>query len=146
MASAFATVHGYLSDAPSVNTTKNGTKVARIRLGWSKKMGEETKWSNINVVLWGKLAETAEQYLEKGSLVTVNGELETNSWEKDGEKRSNLELHASQLKLEGKPKGNGEKQERPTPSSKPAGKPASKPAVKSEDDFPSDDGFGDIPF
>lgn len=37
-----------------------------------------------NIVLWGKLAELAEKYIEKGQVILVEGRLATSSWEKDG--------------------------------------------------------------
>ena len=60
-------------------TDKSGNKV------------EKTEWHRI--VMWNKPAETAERYLKKGSLVYIEGKLETRSWENDsGEKRYSTEI------------------------------------------------------
>ncbi|HEY2004226.1 MAG TPA: single-stranded DNA-binding protein, partial [Candidatus Saccharimonadia bacterium] len=49
------------------------------------------------VVAWGKLGELAAQYLAKGRKVMVVGRLQTQSWEKDGVKRSRTEIVASDV-------------------------------------------------
>lgn len=67
-------VAGYLGDSPKVAMTKTGKKVASFSVatterGFQKQDGtvipDKTEWHN--VVLWGRLAETAEKYLHKGS-------------------------------------------------------------------------------
>jgi single-strand DNA-binding protein len=49
------------------------------------------------IVAWGKLGELASQYLAKGRKVMVVGRLQTQSWEKDGVKRSRTEIVASDI-------------------------------------------------
>jgi single-strand DNA-binding protein len=67
-------------------TTKDGNKV------------EQTEWHN--VVLWKKLAEIAEKYVKKGSLVFIEGRLRTRSWDdKDGNKRYTTEIIASSMQM-----------------------------------------------
>lgn len=67
-------------------TTKEGNKV------------EQTEWHN--VVLWRKLAEIAEKYVKKGSLVYIEGRLRTRNWDdKDGSKRYTTEIIASSLQM-----------------------------------------------
>ena len=68
------------------------TKVASFSVAVTEKFKdrngqqqEKTEW--VNIELWARLAEIAEQYLKKGSAVYVEGKLETQSWEKDGEKK-----------------------------------------------------------
>jgi single-strand DNA-binding protein len=58
---------------------------------------ENTQWHNI--VAWGRLAEVCRDYLKKGSLVYVEGKIETRSWEKDGEKRYSTEIKALQMTM-----------------------------------------------
>ena len=88
-------VAGYLGDSPKVAMTKTGKKVASFSVatterGFQKQDGtvipDKTEWHN--VVLWGRLAETAEKYLHKGSSVYVQGKMRTRSYEaQDGSKR-----------------------------------------------------------
>jgi len=53
------------------------------------------------VVLWGKLAEIAQQYLKKGMLVYVEGRLQTRQWEdkRDGQKRQTTEIVANVMRM-----------------------------------------------
>ncbi len=67
-------------------TDKSGNKV------------EKTEWHRI--VMWNKPAETAERYLKKGSLVYIEGKLETRSWENDsGEKRYATEVKSFSFQM-----------------------------------------------
>ena len=68
---------------------------------------KKTEWHR--VVAFGKLAEICEQYLSKGSLVYIEGSLQTRSWEgKDGNKRSITEIVAKNMQmLDSKGKSSG---------------------------------------
>ena len=68
---------------------------------------KKTEWHR--VVAFGKLAEICEQYLSKGSLVYIEGSLQTRSWEgKDGNKRSTTEIVAKNMQmLDSKGKSSG---------------------------------------
>jgi single-strand DNA-binding protein len=52
-------------------------------------------------VLWGRQGESLNQYLVKGKPVGVDGELRQERWEKDGQKRSKVEVVASNIQLLG---------------------------------------------
>ena len=59
---------------------------------------DRTEWHRI--VVWGKLAEFCEKYLDKGRLVLVEGKLRTRSWQdRDGAKRSTTEIEAQTITL-----------------------------------------------
>lgn len=59
---------------------------------------EKTEWHRI--VMWNKAAENAEAYLKKGSLVYVEGKLETRSWDNDaGEKRYSTEIKSFSFQM-----------------------------------------------
>ena len=100
-------VAGYLGDSPKVAMTKTGKKVARFSVakterGFQKKDGtvipDKTEWHN--VVLWGRLAETAEKYLHKGSSVYVQGKMRTRSYEaQDGSKRYITEIEGEVMQM-----------------------------------------------
>ncbi len=61
---------------------------------------EKTEW--INVVMWGRQAEIAEQYLKKGSSVYIEGKLETQSWEDNtGQKKYRTEVRAINMQMLG---------------------------------------------
>ena len=88
------------------------TKVASFSVAVTEKFKnrdgqqqEKTEW--VNVELWARLAEIAEQYLKKGSSVYVEGKLETQTWEKDGEKKYKTLVRGFSMQMLG---GRGENQ------------------------------------
>jgi len=96
---------GYLGADPELRYTPSGSPVANFRVAtteqWTDKDGEKqakTEWHKI--VAWRKLAETCGEYLHKGSLVYVEGSLETRNWEdRDGIKRWTTEIRAWRLQM-----------------------------------------------
>ncbi|MEW5888019.1 MAG: single-stranded DNA-binding protein [Pseudomonadota bacterium] len=94
---------GFLGADPEVRYTQEQEAVARVRIATSetwKKNGEKherTEWHN--VVFFGKLAEIVGEHLKKGSLVYVEGHLQTRSWEKEGETRYTTEVIAEAMKM-----------------------------------------------
>lgn len=98
-----AQIIGRLGADPDVRYTKEQEPIARLRVattGTWKKGGdkqEKTEWHNI--VFFGKLAEIVSQYLKKGSLVYVEGKIQTRSWEKDGDTRYSTEIVAENMKM-----------------------------------------------
>lgn len=89
---------GNLGGDPEVRYMPNGNAVANLTLATSEKWRdkttgeprEKTEWHR--VVIFGKLAEVAGQYLRKGSKVYIEGQNETREWEKDGVKRYTTEV------------------------------------------------------
>ena len=70
---------------------------------WNDKQGqqqEKTEWHR--VVLWGKQAESLQEYLTKGKQIYVEGRLQTRQWDdKDGNKRYTTEIKADRITLLG---------------------------------------------
>ena len=103
---------GRLASDPEFRTTPSGQEVATLRMAtnrvWndraSGQRNESTEFHTI--VVWGRLAQIANQYLNKGSLAMIEGRLQTRSWEgQDGVKRYRTEIVAENLQLGPKPKG-----------------------------------------
>jgi single-strand DNA-binding protein len=96
---------GNLGAAPEVKTLDSGNKLAKFAVAtndrYTNKKGEkveETQWHN--VVVWGKLAGIAEQILEKGSEVVIDGRIQTRNYvDKDGVKKYFTEIVAGELLL-----------------------------------------------
>ena len=96
-------VIGHLGRDPEMRFTSGGRPVASFSVatarGWTNSDGEhqeETEW--FHVVTWGGLAELCKKRLEKGSLVYVEGRLQTRCWEgPDGERHYRTELVAQEI-------------------------------------------------
>lgn len=94
---------GNLGSAPEVKDLDNGNKIARFSLATSEyyvnKKGEkvnETQWHNI--VIWGKLADIAGRYLQKGSQVVIEGKLSNRNYtDKEGAKKYFTEIVANEM-------------------------------------------------
>lgn len=104
MAKSFnqAIVMGNLTRDPELRTTPSGQPVASFAVAtnrtWQDSSGERKEAVDYHeIVAWGKLGELASQYLAKGRKVMVVGRLQTQSWEKDGVKRSRTEIVASDI-------------------------------------------------
>lgn len=92
---------GNLGQAPEIKSLDNGNKLAKMSIAtnesYKNAQGEyitETQWHN--VIAWGKVAEIAEKFLNKGSEVVVEGKLvHRNYTDKDGVKKyiTEVQLH-----------------------------------------------------
>lgn len=77
---------GRLVNTPELNKTANDKSVARATLAVNRRykgQNGEREADFVNVVVWGKLAETLASYASKGSLISLDGELCTRRYEKD---------------------------------------------------------------
>ncbi|TAN31512.1 single-stranded DNA-binding protein [bacterium] len=99
---------GHLAADPDVKATPKGVHVANLRLATNTYTGkdedgnpkEATEFHHL--VLFGRQAEVAGQYLRKGRLVYADGRLQTSSWQDTaGQKRSRTEVIVEELKLLG---------------------------------------------
>jgi len=97
---------GRLTSDPQFKTTPSGQPVCSFGLAtnrvWiDKKTGEKkTQTEYHNIVLWRRLAEIASQYLTKGSLVLIEGRLQTRTWQDaSGNQRKRTEIIGERLQL-----------------------------------------------
>ena len=140
-----AIIVGTLGQDPDVKYTATGSPVVNISVAtnesWKDKQTgeqvEKTEWHRI--VIFGKLAEIAAQYLKKGSQAYFEGKIQTRKWQdKEGHDRYSTEIVANEMQMLGG---------RPSSGSVPFEPPSqqtSKP--KAPEAAPVDDGFDDIPF
>jgi single-strand DNA-binding protein len=105
---------GNLGADPETRYSANGDAVCNIRIATtdrfrdkaSGELKESTEWHRI--VFFGKLAETAGQYLKKGRQVYVEGRIRTNKWQdKEGNERYTTEIIANEMKMLGSREGLG---------------------------------------
>ena len=98
---------GRLGRDPETRFTGGGQAVANFSLAtdetYKDKNGERqkrTEWHKI--VVWGKQAEIAQQYLKKGSLVVIEGRIQSREWQdKEGQKRVSYEIVATNFRMLG---------------------------------------------
>lgn len=98
---------GHLGGKPEVKETESGKKLATFNIATNESYrnakGEkvtETQWHR--VVAWGKVAEIAEKYLDKGKEVAVEGKLVNRSYtDKDGNKKYVTEVQVSEVLMLG---------------------------------------------
>ncbi|MFN8057568.1 MAG: single-stranded DNA-binding protein [Vicinamibacterales bacterium] len=98
---------GNLGKDAELRYTPQGSAVSTFSLAttevWNDKGGqrqERTEWHR--VVLWGRPAETLQDYLKKGKQIYIEGRLQTRSWDdKDGNKKYSTEVRADRVVLLG---------------------------------------------
>ena len=141
---------GRLGKDPEIRSTSGGKSVANFSLAtdesYKNNDGEKvkkTEWHNI--VVWGPSVDNfISQYIHKGDLIYVEGELQTRSWEdKQGEKRYTTEVNVSDIKLlsssdpntdrEARPAAQGRSQSRPAAHTRSATTRQAPPEVSDED-------------
>lgn len=104
---------GRLTADPQLRTTTAGQPVASLSVAtnrtWTNKQGERQEDTQFhNVVVWGRQAEIANQFLKKGSLVMVEGRLQTRAWQdKQGQNRTTTEIVCERIQLGPRPGGAG---------------------------------------
>ncbi len=101
---------GNLTRDPELRFTPSGTPVASFglaaqRIPYTNDRGEKVEGADfINIVVFGRQAETAHQYLSKGRPVAIDGRLRSRSWETDdGQRRYALEVVAQNVQFLGRP-------------------------------------------
>jgi len=96
---------GNLTRDPELRQTSSGQNVATFGVAtnrmWTDQSGtKQTQAEFHNIVLWGRLAEIAHQYLAKGRLVLIEGRLNTRTWQdQSGQKRNRTEIVAENMQL-----------------------------------------------
>ena len=152
-----AIIVGRVTADPQLRNTPGGQSVTSFGVAtnrtWKDKMGarqEEVEYHNI--VVWGRQAEVASQYLKKGALVFIEGRLRTRSWQdKQGSSHKTTEIICERLQLGPRASGDfgggmGSSSES-SPRRSPAGKAAEEtdaapdeiPTIDIEDDIKMED-------
>lgn len=102
---------GRLTADPQLRNTAGGQAVTSFGVAtnrvWTDKTGAKREEAEFhNVVVWGRQAEVATQYLVKGSEVMIEGRLQTRSWtDKNGQQRKTTEIISERLQLGQRPMG-----------------------------------------
>lgn len=101
---------GRLTRDSELRYTQGGMAVARFSLAVNRrKRTADNRWEDeanfFDCAMFGKSAESVNQYLERGRQVSVIGELRQNRWEQDGQSRSKVEVIVNSLQLLSSPGG-----------------------------------------
>lgn len=140
-----AIIIGTLGQDPEVKYTAGGSAVVNISVAtnetWKDKQTgeaqERTEWHRI--VMFGKLAEIAAEYLKKGSQAYFEGRIQTRKWQdKSGQDRYTTEIVANEMQMLG-----GKSSSSTVPFDPPE---KQSDQAKQPETAPVDDGFDDIPF
>ena len=131
---AIGIIVGRLTRDAELKYLSSGQAVCSFSVATSSRVKKADQWvdepSFWDVDLWGKRAESVNQYLTKGKLVAVDGSMRQDRWEKDGVAHMKVRITANDVQL----LGGTESRQAPAPQTAPR---AAAPA----DDFPDD-----IPF
>ena len=137
---------GRLGRDPEVRQMPNGEAVCNFSIAtsetWKDQHGqkqERTEWHNIT--LYRRMAEVAGQYLKKGSLVYIEGRIQSRKYTgKDGIERTTYEIIGSEMKMLGGGNDSGQQNAQHTPPAPPSRQAPAAPAQ------PVDDIDDDVPF
>ena len=157
---------GNVTRDPEIRYTPKGTALVEIGLAVNRRYTAENgekreEVTFVDVTLWGRTAEIANEYLRKGRPVYIEGRLQLDSWDDKttGQKRSKLRVVGEEMQLLGSREGGsgggsqgGDDEEprssrpasRPPQQSRPPGRPASAPKPPTDPDL--DVEGDDIPF
>lgn len=134
-----ATLIGRLTRDPELKSLPSGKSVATFAVAtgrtWTDAQGQKQSQSEFhNIVMWGKLAEIANQYLRKGKQVFIEGRLQTRDWTgQDGVKKYRTEIVADNLIMLGSPTGAGHTSAEATSGKAEAPKEVVEEEIKVED-------------
>jgi single-strand DNA-binding protein len=123
---------GNLTRDPELRYIPSGTAVSEIGLAVNDRVKRGDQWVEettfVDVTLWGRTAEVANEYLSKGAPILIEGRLKLDRWEKDGQKHSKLRVVGEKMQmLSGRGGGGG------------GGGGGSQPSRETSDESPSED-------
>lgn len=98
-------IMGRLVADPELRTTQQGTNVCTFRIACERsytKPGEQRQSDFVDIVAWGKTAEFICKFFRKGSMIAIDGSLQTRHYQgKDGSNRTAVEVVASNISFAG---------------------------------------------
>jgi single-strand DNA-binding protein len=107
---------GNLTRDAELKSVGNGTSLCKFSIAVNRRVKRDGEWEDepnfFDVVLWGQRGESLHQYLIKGKMIGVDGELHQEHWQHDGQTRSRVEVIAENIQLLGS-NGNGNGYQKP---------------------------------
>jgi single-strand DNA-binding protein len=99
------TLIGRLTRDAELRYTSGGQAVCKFSIAVNRRRKNGDQWEDeanfFDIVLWGRQGEALNQYLVKGKMIGVEGELRQDRWQQDGQNRSKVEIVANNLQLLG---------------------------------------------
>jgi single-strand DNA-binding protein len=96
---------GRLTRDAELKYTASGQAVCKFSIAVNRRRKNGDQWEDeanfFDIVVWGRQGESLNQYLVKGKMVGVDGELRQDRWQQDGQNRSKVEIVATYLQLLG---------------------------------------------
>lgn len=96
-------ITGNLTRDPELRTTQSGTSVLALGVAVNERIKQGDEWVDyanyVDCTMFGARAEAISKWLSKGSKVAIEGRLKWSQWEKDGQKRSKLEVIVDEIEF-----------------------------------------------
>lgn len=134
---------GRLTRDPEMRTTPSGKNVTSFSLAVDR-AGQDDSADFFDITAWEKLGELVNQYLSKGRRCLVQGRLTYRQWEQEGQKRSKVEVVATDVTFLDGPSGDGGSSNSHSGSSQSSSKKSDDVVIEDIDDKPID--LSEIPF
>jgi single-strand DNA-binding protein len=99
---------GRIARDAELRTTQKDISVCSFTVACDAGYGDKKRTEWVKVALFGKRADGLHPYLKKGTAITVTGEGKANAWLKDGEARSEIEIFADKITLQGGGRGSND--------------------------------------
>ena len=106
-------ITGNLTRDPELRATQGGTQILRLGVAVNdrRRNPQTGNWEDypnfIDCVMFGTRAEAIQRYLSKGTKVAIEGRLRYSSWERDGQKRSKIEVVVDEIEFMSSRQGGG---------------------------------------
>ena len=126
-------ISGNLTRDPELRSTASGTSVLWfcVAVNDRRKNPQTGEWEDypnfVECTMFGARADAVSRYLSKGSKVAIEGKLRYSSWEKDGQKRSKLEVVVDEIEFMSRDEQRSEPNYGPAPAQQSLGGPFNKP-------------------
>jgi len=133
---------GNLTRDPELRYIPSGTAVSDVTLAVNDRIKRDSQWVEettfVEVTLWARTAEIANEYLSKGSSILIEGRLRLDTWENnEGQKRSKLRVVADRMQMLGSRGGGAARNPAPQAAASPvAASSGSPPPQPPSDDIP----------
>jgi single-strand DNA-binding protein len=102
---------GRLTRDAELKSIASGQSVCKFSIAVNRRKKNGDQWEDeanfFDIVVWGRQGESLHQYLVKGKMVAVDGELRQDRWQQEGQNRSKVEIVANYLQLLGGNPGGG---------------------------------------